>query len=103
MPLSIPEPGCCPCHRGITIGDWRDPLDPYLDAQVLYSQYQQGRETLNKNYSAPAETENPENPDVPPPRPAKPGSDESRMQGAYGRLAEVLDELSYHHSQVPNV
>uniref|UniRef100_A0A1X7U651 Ras GTPase-activating protein n=2 Tax=Amphimedon queenslandica TaxID=400682 RepID=A0A1X7U651_AMPQE len=97
------EPGCCPCHRGITIGDWRDPLDPYLDAQVLYSQYQQGRETLTKNYSAPAESENPENPDVPPPRPAKPGSDEARMQAAYGRLAEVLDELSYHHSQVPNV
>lgn len=43
-------PGCSQCHRGITIGDWRDPLDPDLDAQVIYTQFSQGRSTLLKKY-----------------------------------------------------
>ena len=48
--LLLSEPGCSQCHRGITIGDWRDPLDPELDAQVLYSQFFQGRSALVANY-----------------------------------------------------
>ena len=50
FPLSPVEPGCSQCHRGITIGDWRDPLDPDLDAQVIFSQFQQGRNALRKKY-----------------------------------------------------
>ena len=44
------EPGCSQCHRGITIGDWRDPLDPDLDAQVIFSQFNQGKAALQKKY-----------------------------------------------------
>ena len=44
------EPGCSQCHRGITIGDWRDPLDPELDAQVIFSQFNQGKAALQKKY-----------------------------------------------------
>ena len=96
------EPGCCPCHRGITIGDWRDPLDPYLDAQVLYSQYQQGREALTKNYSPPPSEEGGgDGEDPSSSQPAKASGDSSRMGLTYKRLVEVLDELAYHHSQVP--
>ena len=43
-------PGCSQCHRGITIGDWRDPLDPDLDAQVIFSQFSQGRKSLLDKY-----------------------------------------------------
>ena len=42
--------GCSMCHRGITIGDWRDPLDPDLDAQIIYSQFLQGKTALIKKY-----------------------------------------------------
>ena len=44
------EPGCSQCHRGITIGDWRDPLDPDLDAQVIFSQFHQGKSSIIKKY-----------------------------------------------------
>ena len=47
---TVAEPGCSQCHRGITIGDWRDPLDPDLDAQVIFSQFNQGKSTLQKKY-----------------------------------------------------
>ena len=50
LPLSS-EPGCSQCHRGITMGDWRDPLDPDLDAQIIFSQYLQGRPQMIKKYS----------------------------------------------------
>ena len=48
--IILPEPGCSQCHKGITIGDWRDPLDPDLDAQTIFSQFQQGKSTLMKKY-----------------------------------------------------
>ena len=50
-PLPYIEPGCSQCHRGITMGDWRDPLDPDLDAQILFSQFLKGRQSLIKKYS----------------------------------------------------
>lgn len=49
VPL-FPAPGCSQCHRGITIGDWRDPLDPDLDAQIILSQFMQGKSGLIKKY-----------------------------------------------------
>jgi len=44
------EPGCSQCHQGITLGDWRDPLDPDLDSQVILSQYQEGKSALIKKF-----------------------------------------------------
>ena len=32
------------------MGDWRDPLDPDLDAQILFSQFLKGRQSLIKKY-----------------------------------------------------
>ena len=45
-----PEPGCSQCHRGITMGDWRDPLDPDLDAQILFSQFLLGRAQMIRKF-----------------------------------------------------
>ena len=111
-PLS--EPGCCPCHRGITIGDWRDPLDPYLDAQVIYSQYERGRTTLVQKYLGGKEEEDEEEEDhrndlTPTPSPTgEEGENQvdwaARRNKAVGReLMTVLNELAYHHSQVLTV
>lgn len=44
------EPGCSQCHRGITMGDWRDPLDPDLDAQILFSQFLLGRAQMIRKF-----------------------------------------------------
>ena len=47
----VAEPGCSQCHRGITISDWRDPLDPDLDAQIIFSQFHKNRSALVKKYA----------------------------------------------------
>ena len=98
------EPGCCPCHRGITIGDWRDPLDPYLDAQVIYSQYDQGRSTVVEKYLGGKE-EDDEDDHTPTPSPTEEEPNEvdwaAQRNKSVGReLMTVLNELAYHHSQV---
>ena len=105
-----PEPGCCPCHRGITIGDWRDPLDPYLDAQVVYSQYQQGKSTLVQKYLGGKEEEGEEEDQDITPIPSPTGVEGERgnqvdwsllrSKSLTRELMTVLKELAYHHSQV---
>ena len=110
FPTHLPEPGCCPCHRGITIGDWRDPLDPYLDAQVIYSQYQQGKSTLVQKYLGGKEEEGEEEEEDITPIPSPTGGvgergnpvDWSllRCKSLTKELMTVLHELAYHHSQV---
>lgn len=52
LPLWI-EPGCSPAHRSVILGDWRDPLDPDVDAQTIFSQFSQGREALVSNFLSP--------------------------------------------------
>lgn len=83
-------------------------MDPYLDAQVLYSQYQQGRETLNKNYMTKETSSNGtsnDQGDIDENEPVVKQEDEhqKKMSLCYSKLAEVLDELAYHHSQVPTL
>lgn len=52
LPLWL-EPGCSPAHRSVILGDWRDPLDPDVDAQTIFSQFSQGREVLVSNFLSP--------------------------------------------------
>ena len=80
------------------MGDWRDPLDPYLDAQVIYSQYSQGRSTIVKKHLPGGVEEREESPGVTA-TPADGGaSEESEKTQCCRNLLEVLDELAYHHS-----
>lgn len=41
-------PGCGQTYNGVVLGDWQDPLDPMLDAQIVYSQLQHSHEALRK-------------------------------------------------------
>ena len=47
------EPGCSPANRSAILGDWRDPLDPDVDAQTIFCQFAQGREALVSNFLSP--------------------------------------------------
>ena len=80
------------------MGDWRDPLDPYLDAQVVYSQYSQGRDTLVKKYLPGGVEEREESPRATGTPNENGASEESEMTQCCRNLLEVLDELAYHHS-----
>ena len=107
--LTSSEPGCCPCHRGITIGDWRDPLDPLLDAQVIYSQYHVGKETLYKKYMPKenGEVNDQDGNSVNGGEGSEVGSREEpvekEMEECCQELMTVLDELAYHHTQVQGI
>ena len=41
-----PAPGCSQTYNGVVLGDWQDPLEPVLDAQIIYSQLHHSRDTL---------------------------------------------------------
>ena len=117
--LFFPEPGCSQCHRGITIGDWRDPLDPELDAQVIITQYQQARSVLVKKHlpgeedgsSACGMRDGSSSPTsmtscgaTSLPEEGGSGATEAatspRMELACKELIRVLDDLSYQHGQI---
>ena len=38
--------GCSKSHSQVTLGDWRDPLDPDVEAQTIYSQLVSGKHIL---------------------------------------------------------
>ncbi|XP_064612151.1 rasGAP-activating-like protein 1 [Liolophura sinensis] len=42
--------GCSKTYTKVTLGDWRDPLDPDIEAQTIYSQLYQGRDILRCKY-----------------------------------------------------
>ncbi|XP_035690611.1 rasGAP-activating-like protein 1 [Branchiostoma floridae] len=42
--------GCSKTHSAVTLGDWRDPLDPDAEAQTIYSQILLGRDILRSKY-----------------------------------------------------
>ncbi|KAL5016450.1 hypothetical protein ScPMuIL_006039 [Solemya velum] len=42
--------GCNKSHPCVTMGDWQDPLNPDLEAQVIYSQLHHGRDMLKQKY-----------------------------------------------------
>lgn len=80
------------------MGDWRDPLDPYLDAQVIFSQYSQGRSTLVKKHLPGGVEESEASSEATAAPSANGASEDSVMTQCCRNLLEVLDELAYHHS-----
>ncbi|XP_065890175.1 rasGAP-activating-like protein 1 isoform X2 [Dysidea avara] len=38
--------GCSAAHNSITLGDWRDPLDPDVDAQIIFAQFWIGKDEI---------------------------------------------------------
>ena len=38
--------GCSSAHNSITLGDWRDPFDPDVDAQIIFSQFWLGKDQI---------------------------------------------------------
>ena len=116
-----PAPGCSQCHQGITIGDWRDPLDPDLDAQIIYSQFCQGKNTMLKKYLPSYEEEGSASTRDSSTSPTSMTSfgaislqdqdsggggaplsaaGQSAMETYCRDLLEVIEELSWHHSQI---
>lgn len=112
-------PGCSQCHRGNTISDWRDPLDPDLDAQVIYSQFIQGRSMLIKKYLPVLEEDgNSSMRDGSTSPTSMTSSGATSLQDQEGGatslsaagqsvmedycrdLMEILDGISWHHSQI---
>ena len=113
-------PGCSQCHRGITISDWRDPLDPDLDAQVIYSQFSQGKSNLIKKYLPLPEDDgnsSMRNGSTSPTSMTSSGATSLQDQDGGGAtlpsaagqsvmedycrdLIEVLENISWHHSQI---
>ncbi|XP_012937160.2 rasGAP-activating-like protein 1 isoform X2 [Aplysia californica] len=41
-------PGCSPTYHGVVLGDWQDPLDPDVDAQIIYSQIAHSKDKIRK-------------------------------------------------------
>ncbi|CAG5116470.1 unnamed protein product, partial [Candidula unifasciata] len=40
--------GCSPTYHGVVLGDWQDPLDPDVDAQIIYSQIANSKDKIRK-------------------------------------------------------
>lgn len=48
MPVSAG--GCQLTHTHVTLSDWRDPLDPDSEAQMIFTQLLQSRDELRKKF-----------------------------------------------------
>ncbi|XP_036989378.2 rasGAP-activating-like protein 1 isoform X3 [Artibeus jamaicensis] len=92
--------GCSRTHSAVTLGDWRDPLDPDAETQVVYRQLLLGRDQLRMKFLEDY------NMDTSPEEDA--GKDPSSVGGACpetldrqreaaGRLLEVLEDLDRAH------
>ena len=82
----------------MTLSDWRDPLDPDCEAQMIYSQLLLSRDELKRKYAEAPETTSevesgePRKSDVAP-------SKSSDARAAATRLFEVIDELEEAHEK----
>lgn len=50
--------GCSRTHAQAVLGDWRDPLDPDMEAQTIFSQLLNGRHILRQKYMETTEAVN---------------------------------------------
>lgn len=99
--------GCQLTHSHVTLSDWRDPLDPDSEAQMIFTQLLQSREELkqkfietkefqkdsldpNQNF---LETMNDKNVPLVPDQ--MPSTDSERAIAT--KLVEVIDELEKSH------
>ncbi|XP_036908045.1 rasGAP-activating-like protein 1 isoform X1 [Sturnira hondurensis] len=92
--------GCSRTHSAVTLGDWRDPLDPDAETQMVYRQLLLGRDQLRMKFLEDYSMDTSPEEDA--------GKDSSSMGGACsetldrqreaaGRLLEVLEDLDRAH------
>ncbi|KAM5311721.1 rasGAP-activating-like protein 1 isoform 1-T1 [Glossophaga mutica] len=92
--------GCSRTHSAVTLGDWRDPLDPDAETQMVYRQLLLGRDQLRMKFLEGCSMDTSPEEDA--------GKDSSSMEGACpealdrqreaaGRLLEVLEDLDRAH------
>uniref|UniRef100_A0A3Q2HGC5 RAS protein activator like 1 n=1 Tax=Equus caballus TaxID=9796 RepID=A0A3Q2HGC5_HORSE len=94
--------GCSRTHAAVTLGDWRDPLDPDAETQMVYRQLLLGRDQLRRKF-----LENSSVDTTPEAGTAKgSGSLEgacpdalARQKAAAARLLEVLADLDRAHEE----
>lgn len=48
--LLVSAGGCQLTHTHVTLSDWRDPLDPDSEAQMIFTQLLQSRDELQKKF-----------------------------------------------------
>ncbi|XP_070204929.1 rasGAP-activating-like protein 1 [Littorina saxatilis] len=89
-------PGCSQTYNGVVLGDWQDPLEPVVDAQIIYSQLRHSHDTLKKRQhelrKQLAQTE----------QSAAEGADDKNQQlsqqlRVVSRILDVVDQLDMSH------
>lgn len=99
-------PGCSQTYNGVVLGDWQDPLDPILDAQIIFSQLHHTHDTLRKRQhdlrvqmarsedgSQQGAQEKEEGESTSP----------SRQLHVLSRILDVIDQLAMSHDAFRNV
>ena len=92
--------GCSRTHAHVTMSDWRDPLDPDGETQMIYSHLLLSRDELETKLSeyselqAPAETENQCTDDSG----DNQGSGDKYLAAA-SRLLEAINQVEEYHRQ----
>ncbi|XP_070619201.1 LOW QUALITY PROTEIN: rasGAP-activating-like protein 1 [Erythrolamprus reginae] len=86
--------GCSRTHSAVTLGDWSDPLDPDVEAQMVYKQLLLHKDKLREKYQEISNTEATQEPSSE----AKRASDQTqRRLTAAAHLLEVIQGLEQAH------
>ncbi|XP_020662756.3 rasGAP-activating-like protein 1 isoform X1 [Pogona vitticeps] len=86
--------GCSRTHSAVTLGDWSDPLDPDVEAQMVYRQLLLGRDKLREKHQEFVKKE----PTQEQGSGAQKGSDANSQRTAMAaRLLEVIQALEQAH------
>ena len=104
MPVSAG--GCQLTHTHVTLSDWRDPLDPDSEAQMIFTQLLQSRDELRKKFLGTKELQNDpqESSDTvkgqqTPVKNAE-TSTATTKEAVATKLLEVIDELEKAHEAI---
>ncbi|XP_064379454.1 ras GTPase-activating protein 4-like isoform X1 [Dromaius novaehollandiae] len=82
--------GCDATRHGVTLQEWSDPLDPDMEAQLIFRHLCGLREPMRDKYRELVETEDPPNGPLSPP-------EEAPLPEGLGRLLAVLRDLEDCH------
>lgn len=98
--------GCQLTHTHVTLSDWRDPLDPDSEAQMIFTQLLQGRDELRKKFLGTKELQNdPQESsdtvkDQQTPVKNAETSTATTKEAVATKLLEVIDELEKAHEAI---
>jgi len=87
--IAIIGAGCTRSNSQVIISDWRDPLDPDAEIQMVYTQLSLSRDELKRKFLEGSTRDNGDDQES-----CKP-SDEVRK--AVGRLLDIIDKLYESH------